>query len=154
MSILTATGDVAVSPRTAGATPVSAVYLGKWRSNTDLLTRKPYAEQFSGACRLWQKLICRQISILIAWFNISIPNYKMILSKNTRRRECDIGSFGNLFVAFRRNMSILPRLWTLNLWRPHFVSKRVGIIQGRIVTYQRLGILDKTTVKFKFGSYA
>jgi hypothetical protein len=51
MSILTVTGDVAVSSWTVKATPVSAVYLGKWRNNTDLFIRKPHAEQFSDASR-------------------------------------------------------------------------------------------------------
>jgi hypothetical protein len=52
MSILTATGDVAVSSRTIQATPVSAAYLRKGRNNTDLFIRKPHGERFLDASHL------------------------------------------------------------------------------------------------------
>jgi hypothetical protein len=55
MSILTATGYVAISSGTIEAAPVSAVYLWKVENNT-LLIRNLSLERLSYGSRLWQEI--------------------------------------------------------------------------------------------------
>jgi hypothetical protein len=69
--LLTATGDIAVSSRTTGATPVLVVYLCTGRKKTDLVTRRQRVNVIQGSpfkaencCRWWGlKLISHKVAV-------------------------------------------------------------------------------------------